>query len=88
MTEWGVVGVIISLVGLFLTVGKPIIKLTSTISKLDDTCERLDEQFRDFEINNKDGHRRIWKHNEEQDDKINDHEKRITLLEEDSKNEY
>lgn len=86
MTEWGVVGVIIALVGLFFTVAKPVIKLSNTISKLDDTCERLDAQFRTFEINNRDSHRRIWEHNDGQDDIINDHEKRITILEGD-KNE-
>lgn len=85
MTEWGVVGVIVALVGLFFTVGKPIIKLTNTISKLDSTCERLDTQFSAFEANNKNSHRRIWEHNEEQDNRINDHEKRITLLEEEQK---
>ena len=34
MNEWGVVTVIIALVGLFATVSKPIIKLNKTITEL------------------------------------------------------
>ena len=79
--EWQLVTVIIALVGLFFTVAKPIINLTNTISKLDHTCERLDSQFSTFEVNNKESHRRIWEHNDEQDKAINDHEMRITTLE-------
>ena len=79
--EWQVVTVIIALVGLFFTVAKPIINLTNNISKLDHTCERLDSQFSTFEVNNKESHRRIWEHNDEQDKAINDHEMRITTLE-------
>ena len=36
MTEWGVAGVIIALVGLLATVVPPIIKLNSSIIKLPD----------------------------------------------------
>lgn len=33
------------------------------------------------EQNNTEGHRRLWKHNDEQDATLNDHETRITILE-------
>lgn len=31
--------------------------------------------------NNKDGHKRIWDHNEKQDEMLNDHEERISKME-------
>ena len=34
MNEWSVVGVLVVLVGLFLSVGAPVIRLNSTITKL------------------------------------------------------
>lgn len=82
MTEWGVVGVIVALVGLFFTVGKPIFNLISAIEKLRHTCNQLIEKFDKFEANNKESHKRIWEHNKNQDDIINDHEKRLHVLEE------
>ena len=82
MTEWGVVGVIIALVGLFITVGKPIFNLISAIEKLRYSCNELIEEFDKFETHNKESHRRIWEHSKEQDDIIYDHEKRISSLEE------
>jgi len=39
--EWEIVTVIIALVGLLATVTKPIMNLTNTITKLNDTCEHL-----------------------------------------------
>ncbi|MBS4959622.1 MAG: hypothetical protein KHZ62_02205 [Clostridiales bacterium] len=88
MSEWGVVGVIVTLAGIFITVGKPVISLTKTIQDLNNTCSRLDLQFRTLEMSNKDSHRRLWEHNTKQDETITEHEQRITLLEmEGNKNE-
>ena len=50
MSEWGVVGVIVTLAGIFITVGKPVISLTKTIQDLNNTCSRLDLQFRTLEM--------------------------------------
>ena len=81
MDEWGVVGVLVVLVGLFLSVGAPVIRLNSTITKLSTLVEGLRDRQAQQEQNNSDSHRRIWKHNEEQDAVLNDHETRITILE-------
>ena len=85
MTEWGVVGVIIAVVGLFFTVGKPVINLNTSITKLTVTVDRLQkdyddlktrahEEVNDLAVKNSDSHRRIH-------DKLDDHEQRITDLE-------
>lgn len=85
MTEWGVVGVLIAVVGLFFTVGKPVINLNTSITKLtvavdrlqkdyDDLKKRAHEEVNDLAVKNSDSHRRIH-------DKLDDHEQRITDLE-------
>ena len=85
MTEWGVVGVIIAGVGLFFTVGKPVITLNTSITKLTVTVDRLQKDYDDLKkqahsevndlaVKNSDSHRRIH-------DKLDDHEQRITDLE-------
>ena len=68
--EWTVVTVIIALVGLFLTLGKPIINLNRAITKLDNTVDSLQEYQKKQDS-------RIDSHSA----KLDDHEKRITVLE-------
>ena len=86
--EWTVVTVVVALVGLFLTVGKPIITLNSNIVKLNCTVEALSKEqgiqkaaLEKQAEHDREAHGRIWKHNEEQDDILSDHERRITKLE-------
>lgn len=85
MTEWGVVGVLIAVVGLFFTVGKPVINLNTSITKLTVTVDRLQKDYDDLKkqahsevndlaVKNSDSHRRIH-------EKLDDHEQRITDLE-------
>lgn len=81
MNEWAVVGVIVVLVGLFATVGAPIIKLISSITKLTVTVDNLRENVESFTRRNTDAHRRLWDHNEKQDAELNDHKGRIERLE-------
>lgn len=85
--EWQIVTVIIVLLGLIVTVTTPLLKLSNTITKLNQTCENLEVQFKEFEISNKDGHKRIWAHNDKQDERLNNHENRIYILEEEKKHE-
>ena len=80
--EWEVVTVIIALVGLLTTVTKPIMKLTKTITELNDTCQNLEERMEKFENHNHDSHVKIWAHNDKQDEQLAEHENRISLLEE------
>ena len=79
MNYWDVVVVIIALVGLFFTIGKPILTLISSMDKLSFTCSELSHKFGTFEKDNKDSHKRLWDHNETQDNILNDHEQRKYL---------
>lgn len=87
--EWEIViGCIAALVGLFVTVGKPIIGLNQTITKLNVTLQNIerrvdghDAAIKDQERKAKASHERIWDHNEKQDEQLQDHERRIFALE-------
>lgn len=68
--EWTVVTVIIALVGLFMTVGKPLLNLNRSITKLEDTIANLQADLAKYESKTDD-----------QENKLNDHETRITVLE-------
>ncbi|WP_195396740.1 DUF948 domain-containing protein [Holdemania sp. 1001302B_160321_E10] len=76
---------LIAIVGLFFTVGRPVINLNTSITKLtvtveqlqrdyDDLKKRAHEEVNDLAVKNSDSHRRIH-------DKLDDHEQRITDLE-------
>lgn len=85
MTEWEVVGIIIALVGFAIAVGTPVIKLNTSITKLIFHIDSLDQGLEKLETKNHESHGRLWKHNEEQDKELDDHEKRIIILEEKEK---
>lgn len=74
--EWTVVTVIIALVGLFMTVGKPIITLNGSITHLQDVIDELREDIRV-----------LTGRTDNQEEKLQDHEKRISILEEKQKKE-
>ena len=65
MTEWGVVGVIVVLLGLLATVTAPMIRLNTTLTKLNDKFDTLDERLTGVSESNQ----------------LHDHETRIQILE-------
>ena len=87
--EWEIIiGCLAAIIGLFLTVGTPIIGLNTTITKLNVTLQNIEHRVDDHDKalekqakHAKESHTRIWEHNQVQDDKLTDHEQRITLLE-------
>jgi len=88
MNEWGVVGVIVTLVGLAAAIIKPIVQLNTNIDKLTDAVEGLKNAHTKMEESNTEEHKKIHerinhrkKENEELDDRVADHERRIGILE-------
>ena len=86
--EWNVVGVLVTLAGLAAAVGGPVLKLNGSITRLTTLLQAIEHRLDELEQGAKEqrthaaeSHRRIWAHNDEQDDRLEDHEKRITLLE-------
>lgn len=74
MTEWTIVTVLIAIIGLFFTVGKPIINLNTTIVKLQATVENLMKEVETFKSSNSKSHEKIFC-------QLDDHENRISKLE-------
>ena len=81
MNEWQVIAMLITLITGAAVIIRPICNLTKARTELTLTCKNLDIQCANFETNNKDGHKRIWDHNEKQDEMLNDHEERISKME-------
>lgn len=88
MNEWTVVSVLIALVGLFITIGKPIINLNNTMTTLNITVQQNNKELEDQKKELKEqrdsahtSHQRLWDKNDEQDKAISDHETRIRVLE-------
>ncbi|MGD9559347.1 MAG: hypothetical protein AB7V55_01920 [Oscillospiraceae bacterium] len=81
MTEWQVVGVIITLLGFAITVAGPILKLNASITTLTVTMKLFTEKLQKMDTENDASHRRMWRKHNGQDEKIANHDKRIHLLE-------
>lgn len=72
--EWTVVTVIAALVGLFLTVGKPVVELNKSITKLTTMLDMMGKRLDALEIEAHSTHGKLWA-------KINEHDKRLALME-------
>lgn len=88
MTEWQMVLALVVLVGLIGTIITPIIKLNTNIVKLTDAVNALREAHDKMDMTNTEEHKQLHerinrrkKENEELDDRVSDHENRISILE-------
>lgn len=81
MNEWGVVGVIITLISGFGLVVKPVIGLTQAITTLTNKIEHIDGKVLEYSQRNAAKHKELWDYQEKQNETIEDHEKRITKIE-------
>lgn len=70
-----------AIVGIAIAIGTPIMKAVKVMAELNQSVKTLTEKFKNFEINNHDDHKRIWQHNDKQDELIQEHSERILLLE-------
>ena len=81
MTEWNIVLVLAELIGLFVLVGKPILTLNKTIAEFNTELKNMGQRVTKLEDSKSEAHKELWKHSEEQDAKLADHETRIRVLE-------
>lgn len=81
MSEWLVVSVLITLIGLVATVVTPIVRLNTTITKLTTIVDVVKDSIKELTSDNSEGHRRLWEHNAAQDEKLSDHDKRLDRME-------
>ena len=79
--EWTMVTALTVLVGLGASVVKPIVSLTKSITALTVVVERVEKELAEQARHSQESHRRIWAKNEEQDGRLDEHERRIDRLE-------
>ena len=80
MTEWGVVGVIIALAGLFLTVGGPVLKLNSTMTRLDSSLRFQSREIAANKADNDESHRELRQTLAEHDKVLRQQDKEIDRI--------
>lgn len=81
MTEWTIVGVIVTLIGLVTAIIKPLITLNSVITRLTEVVKHLETNLCNLTEKNATSHGQIWEHLGEQDEQLHDHETRLTVIE-------
>ncbi len=77
MTDWDIVKDIVVLVGLIVTVTTPLLKLNTSITQLKALLDSVVKQVQDNDRSNSASHKRLWEHNEEQDETLQRHEQRL-----------
>lgn len=81
MDEWVVVSVIVVLVGLFFTVGKPVVNLNTTLVRLEEKLNRVTDKFEMFEKHNEAEHKYITDVLDKHGETLDIHEKRLSDIE-------
>jgi hypothetical protein len=70
-----------SILGVGVIIVKPILQVVRSMTALNESIKALTEKFKRFEVNNHDDHKRIWLHNEKQDEILAEHGTKLLLLE-------
>lgn len=78
---WEIFLGIVALIGFCVTIATPLMKLSKTMTELNINMQNLNQAMNTLTANNTESHRRIWAHNDEQDERLENHEKRITKIE-------
>lgn len=77
MTDWDIVKDIAVLAGLIITVTTPLLKLNTSITQLKALLDSVAKQVQENDKSNSASHKRLWEHNEEQDETLQRHEQRL-----------
>lgn len=77
MTDWDIVKDIVVLAGLIMTVTTPLLKLNASITQLKAMLDSVAKQVQENDKSNSASHKRLWEHNEEQDETLQRHEQRM-----------
>lgn len=79
--EWTVVTVIVVIVGLIISVATPLVKSTKAMAELTVNLRVLNEHLEKMDDQNRNEHKYLLDHLDEHDEKLAEHETRITLIE-------
>ena len=81
MNEWTGVSVLVVLTGLGISLVKPLLALNGALTRLTDAVGVLERELANISEHNDASHARLWEQERLQDRELQDHEKRICLLE-------
>lgn len=81
MNEWTVVSVLVVLVGLMISIAKPIISLNSTITKLTEAVRMLERNIDSLSAKNSEAHAGLWNKSGEHDSTLRELEFRLQKIE-------
>ena len=84
MTEWTVVLVLVTLLGLVTTVAKPVLRLNSAITRLTSRLDGIAEDLQELTVRNAQSHDRLWERAREQETLLQEHSRRLASLEAES----
>lgn len=78
---WEIVLGIIALLGFVGTIVKTVVPLTNAVTLLTEKLNAITQTTEVLSMKNTESHRRIWAHNDEQDETLKNHGERIHELE-------
>lgn len=78
---WEIFLGIAALITFVIAVTGPMIKLNTSITKLNASVDVLKDAIDRIDADNEESHKRIWKHNNEQDALLAEHTKKISNIE-------
>lgn len=78
---WEIFLGIVALFSFIVAVAGPLLKLNTSITKLNASVDVLKDAIDKIDKDNENSHRRIWEHNDEQDEILKEHEKRLNDIE-------
>lgn len=78
---WEIFLGIVALVGFIISVTTPLMKLNTSITKLNNSVDVLKSAIDRIDADNEESHKKIWEHNDEQDEIIAEHSKKINNIE-------
>lgn len=73
--EWNVVTVLVVLAGLFVTVGRPVVELNRSITRLTTMLDHVTQRLDRLETDNRQTHTRLWQRLDEHDGRLHKLEK-------------
>lgn len=74
---WDIVAGMVLLAGFIITIVKTIIPLTNALTRLTEQIDSLAEQVDTLDEKKTEAHKRLWDHNQDQDEMLKNHEQRL-----------
>ena len=80
MSEWTIVSVLATLVGLVAAIIRPLMSLNGTITRLSEIVKDLDGDIKEYSEKNSKSHLRLWQAVDECEECIGRHETRLAII--------